>query len=308
MRKRKKTPSHCIWKKTLWHFDLVCQMWKKRAGYDSWSFPLLIVIDAKQLLNEYWLFHLPAHSAEPHWTRTATSRHHCHSGFGCKSMSQDTFWGMAVYWSQWFSFLFDMPDLKTVCKLLCAYFLRRAVVIAVPKVHRGCRAWLVLREKKEMMASPGSPPWTAVTGWEWMFSCWDIFSVTWWLSVSRIIPIVTNGTVDLFVVVLWQMQNGNPLILHRIQVCMAWCEKLSVWQDASSDNLFSCLLPVFGETSERAGHRSSGQSRSFLDSKDTHTFTQTHVHISWCFVYLPYRLTDPAREHPEFQDHLDRQE
>lgn len=169
MRKRKKTPQHCIWKKTLWHFDLVCQMWKKRAGYDSWSFPLLIVIDAKKLLNEYWLFHLPAPSAEPHWTRTATSRHHCHSGFGCKSMSQDTFWGMAVYWSQWFSFLFDMPDLKTVCKLLCAYFLRRAVVIAVPKVHRGCRAWLVLREKKEMMASPGSPPWTAVTGWEWIF-------------------------------------------------------------------------------------------------------------------------------------------
>lgn len=219
-----------------------------------------------------------------------------------------------IRFGEWpFIGLSDFPFFLTcqiwkLCKLLCAYFLRRAVVIAVPKVHRGCRAWLVLREKKEMMASPGSPPWTAVTGWEWMFSRWNIFSVTWWLSVSRIIPIVTNGTVDLFVVVLWQMQNGNPLILHRIQVCMAWCEKLSVWQDASSDNLFSCLLPVFGETSERAGHRSSGQSRSFLDSKDTHTFTQTHVHISWCFVYLPYRLTDPAREHPEFQDHLDHQE
>ena len=41
-------------------------------------------------------------------------------------------------------------------------------------------------------------------------SCWNIFSVARRLSVCRIITIFTNGAVDLFVVVLWQMQNGKP--------------------------------------------------------------------------------------------------
>lgn len=63
-------------------------------------------------------------------------------------------------------------------------------------------------------------------------------------------------------------------------------------------------FPVFGETAERAGDRTSGQLRSLSYSKGMYT----HVDISCYLMPLPHRVAEPSLEHPEFQECRDHQE
>ena len=262
------------------------------------KFPLLIVIDAKKLLNEYLLstslplLQNPTGPERPHQDTTATS-------------DLDVSPWVKIRFGEWAFIGFrDFPFFLT-CQIW--------------KLHENCLC-IFLQEGCGESCSQGSPGVPGMAGAKGekgddgkpgvtpLDSCDRVrVDVSCWLSISRIIAVVTNGTVDSLVVVLWQMQNGNPSFC--IVFKFAWHDVRSYQSDMMPAVItYSRLLPVFGETSERAGDTSSGQSRSFLDSKDMHTFTQTHVHISWCFMYLPYRVTDPAREHPEFQDHLDHQE
>lgn len=255
------------------------------------------------------LFSLPL-PVEPHWTTPATSRL-CWRGWRCKFMSEKCILGQMVffYCTEWLSFLFAMPvfGMTTVVYVFLQGGCGEGCSQGLPGVPGTAGA----KGEKGDTGKPGVTPLDSCDRVR-LWGTGSFLSQRFQLPfmILHIQNHVTNSTVTVFVVVLWWMQNGNPSFC--IVFKFAWLDVRSYHSDMipcqQSDLalITSSLVcfPVFGETAERAGNRTSGQLRSLSYSKGMYTY----VDISWYLMSLPHRMAEPTLEHLVFQECRDHQE